>query len=539
MRATILLSHTLAAIATKMKGRYFMRHKSFLSWRHLLFAVLVLTGGTDSSLAQSQRVADMTALIKQHAVWSPGEFILGKIKANRIVMVADAGHGDPLYSRTVINSVNDWISEWAQAGSNKSPEGLPSKLFLVLEMDSLQASGLRQYFGNGDPLQTLIPFSFVGYQFTTGVLEFYDGLRLIRHRVDAFNENRPSGAQIFFDIVGPEKLIDPSEWTPAKRDSFFVYGRDEYSSSRIKDLLGKTPDAKALIYYGGAHLAPGKTQKLEGKPQSMGYYMAHYLKQDFDTSGGVYICEQFDAQGDSRYFDTGVLEIGKTFAIDGSVFRGAAVDPNAYVPWQGGAIFHFELPRKTRRISMLYSENLVDYVLKNVDFYRNVSIEYSRWVLESWLFYLSSVAVVPSARLNYSDSAVVDSVIGAWKRWRKSTSLDMVGGIASLEYFKKYVDLMRKTADPESIQNEKLLSALVGFRVWFPTGTSQQVHADSMWSYINKYRRSIVVTNLVDLLWIASKSETEKAISILTKETGMNFKTPEEWTSWWETQEVK
>lgn len=505
----------------------------------LLVAVLLCIFPVRSLFAQSEQVADLTTLIKAHATWDPGEFILSKLKTNRIVMVADAEHGDPLYSRVVINSLNDWISEWAQLGTEKKPEGLPSKMFLVLEMDSAQARGLRQYFENGNPVETLEPMSFVGYQFTTGTLQFFSDLRAFNHRVDTFNEGRPVGAQIAFDIVGPEKYLDPSDWTPVKRDSLFVYGRDEHSSSKIKDLLEKAPDAKALIYYGGAHLQAEKVRKLEGKPQSMGYFLGHYLKRDFASNGGVYACEQIDAEAIPTRLDRAISEIGKTFAIDGSVFRGVAVGQSAYIPWEDGAIFYFAPPRNTRHLSMLYSETLVDYVLKNIDSYRNVSEEFNREVLGSWLYYLSNVAVVPSHGFDYRDSAAVDSAIEAWKQWRRSINLDMVGDIASLEYFKRHIDLIRNTTDPESMQYERGLASLVGFRVWFPMGTSPQVRADSLWSYILKYRSSIVVENLVDLLWVASKPEKEKAISVLTKETGMNFKTVEEWTTWWEAQQAK
>lgn len=522
-----------------MKGGFVMRSNSFLSKLHLLFAVLASTAVTGSSFAQPQRVADVTALVKQHAVWNPGEFILSKLKTNRIVMVGDAGHGDPLYSRVVINSLNDWVSEWAQVGSDRKPEKLPSKLFLILEMDSVQANGLGQYFVNGDPALTLKPFNFIGNQFTTGVLQFYNELRLIKERVAAFNEGRTERSQISLDVVGPEKVMDPVGWTPAKRDSFFVYGRDEYSSSKIRDLLEKAPEAKALLYYGQSHLYAEKTRKLEGNSQSMGYYLGHYLMQDFASNGGVYAVEQIDAEAIPARLDKAISEIGKTFAIDDSVFKGAAVGPNAYIPWLDGSIFYFTPPRNTRHLSMLYSETLVDYVLKNIDSYRNVSEESNRWVIGSWLYYLSNVAVVPLHGLDYKDSAAVDSAIDAWKQWRRSTDVDMVRDIASLKYFKRYIDLIRSTTDPESLQYEKSIASLVGFRVWFPMGTSSQVRADSTWSYINKYRSSIVVENLIDLLWVASKSEKEEAISVLGKETGMNFKSAEDWSTWWEAQQAK
>lgn len=516
-----------------------MRNSLLTQGLRVILVVVIYAFSTGASLAQSRRVADLTALIERHADWDPGDFILNKLETNRIVVVGDAEHGDPLYSRVLVNSLNEWITRWAQTGPQTDAGRLPSKVFLVLEMDSVQADGLREYFKTGDPIHTIQPFSFIGNQFTTGVLKFFDDLRLIRHRVDSLNERRPSKDRIFFDVVGPEEIIDPASWTPAKRDSLFVHVRDEYSSSRIEELLDESPDAKALVYYGQMHLYTERMEKSKGKPESMGYYVAHYLKEHFGSNGGVYTVEQIDADAIPTRLDKAISRIGKTFATDGSVFSGAAVDPNAYIPWLDGAIFYFTPPRDARHLSMLYSEKLVDYILNNIDSFRDVSEEYNRWVVGSWLNYLSNVAAVPFHGINYGDSTAVDSAITAWKKWRRSTKLDVVGEIASLDYFKKCIDLIRNAGIPESMEYEQRLASLVGFRVWFPMGTSPQVQADSMWSHIQRYRNSVITENLVDLLWVASKLEKEKAMFVLAKETGMSFKTAEEWTSWWETRQAK
>lgn len=517
-----------------------MRNSLLAQGLCVVLAVLTYAFTTGISLGQSRRVADLTALIERHANWDPGNFILSKLETNRIVMVGDAQFGDPLYSRVIVSSLNDWITQWAQTSSQKKAGRLPSKIFLVLQRDSVVVNGLRQYFKSGDPIETIEPFSFIGNSFTTGTLEFFNDLRLIRERVDSLNEHRPAKDQIFFGVVVPEEVIAPAIWTTAKRDSFYVHGADEYVSSRIEELLQKSPDAKALVYYGQVHLYTEKMEKFEGKPQSMGYYLAHYLKKDFGTNGGVYTCEQIDVNALPRArLARGVVEMGKTFAIDGSVFTGAAVGPNAYIPWLDGAIFYFTPPRNTRPLSMLYSERLVNYVLNNIESFRDMSEEYNRWVMMSWLYYLSSAAAVPFHVINYNDSTAVDSVITAWREWGRSTRIDVVGGITSLEYFKKYVDMIRNSDARQSMEYERHLASLVGFRDWFPMGTSPEVRADSMWTHIQRYRKSVIIENLVDLLWVASKSEKEKAMAVLAKETGVNFKSADEWISWLESVQAK
>jgi hypothetical protein len=470
-------------------------------------------------------------------VWDPAEFILDKLKTNRIVMIADAGHGDPLYYRVAINSLNNWISKHEQATLNNKPKDLPAKLFLVLEIDSMQANALKRYFQSGNPIETMEPLKFWGYQFTTGTLEFYDDLRTLRRRIDAYNRDHTSGAQISFDIIGPEKVIDLSNWTTEKKDHFFVYERDEYSSTRIKELVEATPDAKALIFYGGTHLLTGNVPKEAGNQKSMGHFLAHYLSESFGSKGGVYICGQVDVTA-SPWLDEAVRRIGKTFAVDHSIFTGVPIEEGASFPPYDGTIYHFASPRKARHISFIYSESLVDYILDHIDLYTDSTKEFYRGNVDTWLYYLSSVAVRDWHPLDHSNALAVDSTIKAWKEWRRSTSLDIAEDLSSLQYFKRSVDRIRTSSDRPSTQYQRQLAKLIGFKVWFQAGASPQIRADSIWKFINKYRRPIVVENLVHLLWVGSKSEDEKALAILKKETGLGFNTAKEWASWWETQQT-
>ena len=48
---------------------------------------------TVSISAQTGRNNDLTSLIKRYAAWDPTEFIIDKIRKNRIVMIGDNGHG--------------------------------------------------------------------------------------------------------------------------------------------------------------------------------------------------------------------------------------------------------------------------------------------------------------------------------------------------------------------------------------------------------------------------------------------------------------
>src|SRR5208283_3970622 len=487
-----------------------IRRNRFSLMRLILVGMLASTLLAVSISAQTERRSDLTALIRQHAVWDPAEFILDKLKTNRIVMIADAGHGDPLYYRVVINSLNNWISKNEQETKNQSKD-LPSKLFLFLEFDSTRANAMKRYFQSGNPIETIEPMNFWGDQFTTGTLEFYYDLRVLRRRIDAYNRERNADAQISFDIIGPEKEIDLSNWTTEKRDRFFLYERDEYSSKRIKELIEAAPDAKALIFYGGAHLQRGDVLKQAQNKKSMGYFLANYLSESFGSRGGVYTCGQVDVTA-SSWLDESVVKINKTFAVDQSVFTGVPIEGNASFPPYDGCIYHFASPRNARQLSAILSESFVDYILDHIDLFKDSTKEFYRGTLDTWLYYLSTVAVVDWYPLDHGNAHAVDSTINAWKEWRKSTKLDIVEDLSSLRYFKRCDDLIRSSTQKQSTWHQIQLEKLVGFKVWFGNGASQQVRADSIWMYINKYRKPIVVENLIQLLWVASKSENEKAV---------------------------
>ncbi|HTR98595.1 MAG TPA: hypothetical protein VML00_02525 [Bacteroidota bacterium] len=80
------------------------------------------------------------------------------------------------------------------------------------------------------------------------------------------------------------------------------------------------------------------------------------------------------------------------------------------------------------------------------------------------------------------------------------------------------------------------LAVLTGFKVWFHSGASPQERADSLWACIVKYRKPLVVENLIHLLWIGSEAEKRSAVAVLREETGERYSTAGEWTEWWESR---
>jgi hypothetical protein len=506
------------------------RHSRYLSVLLILSVLAVFLAS-----AQNERRDDLANLMKDHAAWSPSDYILDNIRTHRIVMLADGGHGVPLYMQTVTNTLNQWVTAWEQSGLQKQAGALPSKLYLILETDSIGTARIEHYFDTGKPLEVIVPQCFVGYQFTVGELEFYEDLRSLRHRIDQYNQHH-ADARITFDLVGPEKHMDLTVWTPAIRDTFFVKERDEYSSARIEELLKANPSSKALIFYGGAHLERQRVAKL-GNNKGWGYYMAHYLTDAFAAHGGVFTCSQLPVR-QATWLDDAVLAVGRTFAMDNSFLYGAAVKSNSSFLGTDGTIYLFSWPREVPHISKVFSENLVNLILDSVDAYADGTKEYYTWILDGCFQSLSNLAGKYWRSIDYAKKPVLDSTIKAWKQWHQSAKLDIVDDIASLQYYKRMIDHIRSADENLSAQFRWLFSQQVGFIVWFPPGVSAQVKADSLWSNVYRYRKPIILDALINMLWVASPSEHDKAITVLRKETGLTFSTAKEWTNWWRALKV-
>ena len=502
--------------------------------RFLVATAVLLALLSQAVCSQQQRRDDLTNMIKQHAVWDPTQFVLDKLRTNRIVMVADFGHGVSLYYQIVISSLNSWASAWEQQSSPNSQTPLPRKLFLVLEMDSVAVYSLHRYFETSNPLDVMKPECFVGNQFTTSTLEFYDDLRRFKNRVDSLNRSPSFRDHIAFEIVGPEKVVDLTTWTQQWSEKYFVNERDEFSSARIQRLLENAPDAKALVYYGGAHLERQKSAKL-GRNQGWGYYMAHYLSESFSSRGGVYTCGQLAVRSIS-WVDPAIAMIGRTFAIDNSFLKGAAIAAGTSFIAVDGVIFHDKVPTTPRHISSVLSENLVNLALGGMKTYNDSAKQYYRYILLNCMYYLARQAPRDWTPERLSNVRSIDSAITAWNDWRKSSTLDFVDDISSLSYFKRLVDQIGNVDSRQSTQYQDLLAQLGGFTVWLPPDASANERMKATLLAVNKYRKEIVIENLIHLLWVGTPSETRKAMSILTQETGQAFTTAKEWTSWWRSQ---
>ena len=504
-----------------------------LRTRILLYIVVSFSLVSLTASSQTERKEELIRLINEKASWNYREFILNKLRSNRIVMLADQGHGEDLYSQTIIEVLNHWVTTCETSTKADLSPDIPQRIYLVLEMDSIAVENIRHYFVTGNLINVVDPESFMGYQFTTGTLEFFSGLRNLRLRIDTLNVGRLKDHPIQFDLLGPEKHIDTdkSNWTAEKRDMYFAFERDEYSSSRIIELLDRQPDAKVLAYYGSAHLILGLQQKPPEKPVGKGYYLAHYLTERFRDKGGVYTCGQVSIPS-SPWLDNAFEKIEKSFAMDNSRWNAVTIDANASFSPFDGTIFHSGKVTQSRHISKTLSENLIDLILSKIDLHRTVSNEFNRSYLWLWFMYLSNFTNKDYSLVDTRDSIKVDSVIHELKQWRLTTRIDVVQEIEQLVIWKRLIDRVPKYPEQQSTFFLMNLGNYIGFKVWFQGGASPVARSEATWKSITSYKKSITLENLVALLWVGTGLEKERALIFLRRETGKEFRTAKEWTAW-------
>lgn len=471
-------------------------------------------------------------IIEQFCNYNTNQFILDRLNDNRIVMLADHGHTEYLYRRVV----RDFLSYWCEC-IEKGTSPAPKKLFLILEMDSLEATRIRESFDNFDA-ETCLSDSWVtdnvciagGFQF-----RFHD-LRHLAQRIGVYNAGCASSDSIYFEVFGPEKPVDPDNWSYHIRDSFFVYGRDEYSSGRIIDLLERYPDYKALVFYGSGHLNRSKTFKTSENVNDFGYYMAHYLMNRFSGDGGVYTIYQgypsrIDVKGVGFLTST-----GRTYAVDFSCLDTgtSAVDTiveNLTDAYDGGIIY-FETPEPEIPLGQVWSRTLVDFIVSRLSASEHSENDRAARFRRSAEMYLRTVSgekceFEPGARRWEGYTAQ------QWRDWYERTQLDIVEDIHTLALWNRLIDRMATPNYRFTNWYEGIIARSLGMRPAYDTLKTAPERARVYRDYIQVYKNEIVTENLINLLLVGTDDEIDKAVPILKSLTGQNFETASEWADWW------
>ncbi|MCU7494332.1 MAG: hypothetical protein HF314_04345 [Ignavibacteria bacterium] len=500
-----------------------------------LFPLLLLIFLPGKSAAQKYLEEGVANLIKSNAQYDYNSFFLEKLKDHRVLMLADNGHGETVYMKTVTDFLNYWVDTLEKDIKQGNNSKYPAKLYLILESDSEMVADIYRFIESGNPYDAVSPTEFMGFQFTTGMIEFYYQLGQIHKRIEGINKAIPENKRVSFRIFGPEKVLDLSNWNTEKRDQYFLKERDEYSSKKVIDLLEKEPDARAVIFYGSGHFSIMKEKKLENSNEQ-GYYIAHYLNEHFKDEGGIYRVDQmsFDKL---TWLSKAYRMLDKNYVIDNSVFEGVAVPNNFFVSSQDASFLIFDRNIRMKHISQIPSETLIDCILNKAGMFYNMNSDLHRGNLFTCLYYLSEVSGREMEVFMLKDSAAVMGELDKWKKWRSDWKANMADVIYNQELIKKRIDFLASSKPPVSQRYIYDLSQMTMASIWNKNELAPERKAEYYKKCLNQYSRPMIIEDLINLLWVATKAEKNKAVEYLKKETSQNFENEEDWTTWWRNSE--
>jgi len=472
--------------------------------------------------------------IAAHANYDVNGFVLEKLEQNRVVMVADAGHGVRLYLQSVLGILNHWLDTNIISASSESP--ICPELILVLEADSLQVKGIVEYGYSNDPYDVLDIGLLGAPQFTTAKLEYYHDLAELRKRIDQYNQTCRDDRQLSLSLFGPERPIEMDNWSVEKREQFFVYERDEFSSQRLAEHLKRHPESKTLVFYGESHLERARIAKgIESEPVE-GYYLAHYLTETFGDNGGVYVLGQIQAGVGGGSYCRLFAAPRRSYGLDNTVFPYEYHANDSGITAKDGWLVLFGQYAPSMPLYQIYSEALLEFIVHNLPDLADTTNEFDRCYLSAAAAYLEMVPDTSSQKPYRLNSPNVIETIRAWQQWADTARVRYVASIESLDLWDRMVDRLAE-ADPSEVRPYiHRLNYSLGPRYaldWGEDMPPPREVAQHYREHLRIWRKEIVVERLVHMLWVCTDEECKAAVAVLKKETGREFTTAKEWMVWW------
>ncbi len=523
----------------------------------LVVAIIVLAIVIGCSRTEPEVALRLAVL--NNCVYDVNGFILDKLQQNRIVMLADFEHGSALPRRSVTEFLNFWLDRIEQRDGSDS---VPRKLFLVLEADSEKIGQIKQYAITEDPLELMrsgdLRFAVSSPNLTVESIEYYHDICEFQNRVSRYNEvvahqsslekyaDSKSSAdyRISFEIIGPESTINISNWSKSERDSFFIWRRDEYSARRVIELLDQNPEYSALVFYGAAHLAKQAVNKNTYESKSrpgisgQGYYIAHYLTEHFGEDNVYTIGQTWSNQLNPHCY----LAPEKNYAIDNSILDGIdieAIPGKRLLAGVDGGIVYFEQAVRPTPVTSVWSSNLVDVMIPSLDELTNVENDFVREIHNTIYRYMECFAevILPEEERNGFDSSVVRRRVERFSRWYESTSLDCVEDILASGPANRNIARMEVTGNLACEYYIRM--AMVQYTPEVDASASNVQQVEEYRRYLRANEKSIIVSSLVNLLWVGNESERSRARIALEQLTSTKFDTAKEWTIWWRKNQPK
>jgi hypothetical protein len=500
----------------------------------LLFAI---TSFLCLSCSKRDPIEERNKAIKAHANYHVSQFILDKFKDHQVTMLSNTHRGEGIYYRRLNSFLNDWVDVAKDGKTNLK------NLALVFDTDSVHVKLIKKYMSSHDfrDLTDVKPFYYPTT--TTASLESYWRLGDILNKIDQLNKN---GSEIKLNILGVEQAINLDDWSYAKYDLFSATVRDSLSANAIIDYLKANPEFRVLVFFEPNHMAIVESNMYKHHNKGPRYFMGHYLKETFgdqlyrfwqykltDFAGytGVHFEPESSYVVSQKHIDK--VDYGDPSPKDADIVNIGYDEPTVSLQFV-----------KSKNLGYLALDEIKSLYPLNNDFYTHMGSQASE--------YLSML----TGDLDYikqgSDSTKIMKYAPAWEKWLNDPKTDVVKEILSEAYGKRLIELMKAAPD-------KYIESKCEYLYLLTTGrnSTYDLRSTSDWEKgfvtaydsetvddrtdrfdfyelcLNKYSNKIIVTDLVQLLWVGTEQEKQEAIKELKDRTGQSFMTAPEWMQWW------
>ncbi len=493
-------------------------------------------------------------VVRTYPIDSLNALLMANIKAKKVVLIADARHGDSYFMGKVTSFLRRWVGE---AALPRADSRTPSSLILFLEIPQEFAQYINDYVtsGNLDSLFAKELDSCIEagseVKLTVDYFRFYHELRDICLEIDRLNHDRPRD-KLELRIVGAEnapplKYADKLAMPPDKFEMmtflWFARERDRQSSLRIKTTLDQNPRSKGLVFYGQAHLARDKQDKsgvgrmagLDSLPPLHEYYLAHHLDSLFGRKQvSVFIYGPPDEIGAGR---RGNLVERLQLQKEAPDYRVRMIPP------QLSPCPVLYLRNKATLAALL--QGLRDYGRRQGQENQSLALAYGRLLhsqlLRTYLYVepahkaeldsMSNVLTRGDATSIPEAARIADGLV---------KSFDAVENIEQMDTWLTRKDL------PDSSQYVPMVRGILR-GLLATTGSGRAMGQNLAPPQLSKYtlssaeeqalvtrEKTLIQYSLITLLWLATPEEKDKAVRFLQKSTGLNFATASDWSTWWD-----
>jgi hypothetical protein len=361
-------------------------------------------------------------------------------------------------------------------------------------------------------------------------------------KIDSMNSRLAAPMGITLDIFGPESAPvwdshDSLDKFSMDRFEYFLKKRDLLTARHITEYLTTHNNAKAIIYYGNAHLNKSFAEKnifhtkAPKNENTKGYFLAHYLKSSFGNGQVLSVNQMlFDSQR-IRPSVAEKVENDNFYIETGSLFRKIILFP-AY----DGFIVRRERFVYGHEINKIISKYVINSCILRMDSLltdtTNALLKQDYLKTVMWLPYLCGMnyeyPVKPEVWFRTDKPAVV---VHEWKEWFRKNESSIAQRIGS----KNFEDMLKQMyiRSLKTKNTKELLSIGFSERAWDFSGFSEAQWDSLIWPEAIDRIKCI---NSIGQLWFGDSVEQKTAHAFLVNYTAKDFSDPSLYLKWFRSQ---